>query len=142
LLADLAPTAHLTHDLAAADAAAAAGGLALLAPSALLRQHDPLPHSWDVSSDAIAAWLAAYLPAPLLVLLKSMPGVLPDGHRPDDAPLPTVSPNDAARYNVVDSYFARALAETTTCWLIDGHRPERLAELLATGHTLGTRVVR
>ncbi|HEY1305251.1 MAG TPA: hydantoinase/oxoprolinase family protein [Vicinamibacterales bacterium] len=42
----------------------------VLAPSRWLRQVDPLPHSWDVTSDSIAAWAAGETGAQSLVLIK------------------------------------------------------------------------
>src|SRR5207249_6055144 len=39
-------------------AAIQAGRLPVLAPYRWLRAADPLPHSWEVTSDTIAAWLA------------------------------------------------------------------------------------
>jgi aspartokinase-like uncharacterized kinase len=42
----------------------------VLAPYAWLRQVDPLPHSWDVTSDSIAAWVAGQVGAGQLVLVK------------------------------------------------------------------------
>src|SRR5262245_22907579 len=39
-------------------AAIEAGRTPVLAPSRWLRAEDPLPHSWDVTSDSIAAWIA------------------------------------------------------------------------------------
>src|SRR5688500_9081954 len=42
----------------------------VLAPSRWLRAADPLPHSWDVTSDSIAAWVAGALDAKRLVLVK------------------------------------------------------------------------
>lgn len=41
-----------------------------------LRERDPLPHSWDVTSDSIAAWVAGELCAPLVILLKHDVGEL------------------------------------------------------------------
>ena len=61
----------------------------VLQPSRWLREADPLPHSWDVTSDSIAAWIAGQLGARQLILVKP-PGV----DRPERA---------------VDSYFAHAL---------------------------------
>jgi aspartokinase-like uncharacterized kinase len=74
----------------AAGAALEAGRLPVLAPSAWLRQVDPLPHSWDVTSDSIAAWVAGAVGARRLVLVKppgasreavdaSFASTLPDG---------------------------------------------------------------
>lgn len=47
-----------------------ARGVPVIAPYAWLRQADPLPHAWHVTSDSIAAWLAAQLGADSLVLVK------------------------------------------------------------------------
>jgi probable H4MPT-linked C1 transfer pathway protein len=62
------------------------GQIPVLAPFEWLRREDPLPHSWQVTSDSIAAWTAAAIGAPRLVLIKP-PG---SGRSPD----------------VVDGYFA------------------------------------
>jgi aspartokinase-like uncharacterized kinase len=51
--------------------------LPVLAPSRWLREADPLPHSWDVTSDSIAAWVAGAVGAARLVLVKP-PGVAAD----------------------------------------------------------------
>jgi hypothetical protein len=44
--------------------------LPILAPYEWLRRVDPLPHSWDVTSDSIAAWVASAVGAKRLLLLK------------------------------------------------------------------------
>jgi aspartokinase-like uncharacterized kinase len=70
----------------------------LLIPSLILdemesRQANPLPPSWDVTSDTLAAWIASQLSARSLVLLKS-------------APLPAGATRDlAARLKIVDPFF-------------------------------------
>ncbi|MFA5237120.1 MAG: uridylate kinase, partial [Methanoregula sp.] len=46
----------------------------VLLPYCALRRYDPLPHSWDVTSDTISAWIAGRLGADLLVL-KSVDGI-------------------------------------------------------------------
>jgi aspartokinase-like uncharacterized kinase len=47
-------------------------------PYACLRENDPLPHSWDITSDTIAAWIAGALHLDLL-LLKSTDGIIGEG---------------------------------------------------------------
>ena len=47
-----------------------AGRLPILAPSQWLEAADPLPHSWAVTSDSIAAWIAGALGSKKLVLIK------------------------------------------------------------------------
>lgn len=60
----------------------------MLLPSANLdelefERRSPMPLSWDVTSDTIAAWVAGELPGRSLVLVKSAP--LPHGATRDDA---------------------------------------------------------
>jgi len=51
---------------------------AILLPYRCVRHFDPLPHSWDITSDTIAAWVAGRLGLELLVL-KSVDGILMNG---------------------------------------------------------------
>lgn len=142
LLADLTPQANLVRDITAAAAACAAGRPAILAPSALLLQSDPLPHSWHTTSDSIAAWLAEYAGIRLLILLKSIAGVYEtDPQSNVSVLLGQVSRPTLAKHDLVDPYFGQTLSSATRCWLIDGRYPERLAELLDSGHTEGTEIV-
>ena len=74
--------------------------LPVLAPSRWLRDADPLPHSWDVTSDSIAAWVAGAVGATRLVLVKP-PGVVTQAvdayfHRgiPADLGRPEIVPAD------------------------------------------------
>jgi aspartokinase-like uncharacterized kinase len=53
-----------------------AGRIPVLAPFAWLHRTDPVPHSWQVTSDSIAAWVANTIGARRLVLIKP-PGVNP-----------------------------------------------------------------
>ena len=87
-------------------------GVSVLLPYALLRECDPLPASWDVTSDSIAAWIADAAGAGRLVLVK--PG--------------------ADRLGV-DGYFSTAAR--VEAWAIDGTEPARLTQLLDTGRTTG-----
>lgn len=75
----------------------------LLVPSTALHElesahPDPLPPSWDVSSDSISAWIAGKIGARSLVLLKSA----------DLPPRPTRE--SAARFHRVDVCFPHASA--------------------------------
>lgn len=53
-------------------------GVHVLLPYSCLREEDPLPHSWDVTSDTIAAWVAEKMECPL-ILLKSTEGIRSGG---------------------------------------------------------------
>jgi 5-(aminomethyl)-3-furanmethanol phosphate kinase len=68
--------------------AQSSGRIPVLAPYRWLREVDPLPHSWDVTSDSIAAWCADAVGASQLVLIK---------------------PSGASGGDVIDRYFSQAL---------------------------------
>jgi probable H4MPT-linked C1 transfer pathway protein len=76
------------------------GRVPVLAPARWLRRADPLPHSWDVTSDSLAAWVSAALGARLLLLVKPA-GVCG---------------------NVVDPHFAKALAASVTPIIVPADR--------------------
>ena len=84
-----------------------AGELPILAPSGWLRSADPLPHSWEVTSDSIAAWVAGELGATRLILAKAV--------RVDVSAL-------------VDPHFARALPEGVETLIVD---PSELSDALS-----------
>jgi len=46
----------------------------VLLPYCAMQEHDPLPHTWDVTSDTIAAWVASVIGTDILVL-KSAAGI-------------------------------------------------------------------
>jgi aspartokinase-like uncharacterized kinase len=81
------------------------GRVAVLAPSRWMRAADALPHSWEVTSDSIAAFVAGALDAARLILIK------PSSNPP--AP--------------VDPYFARALPSGMPFSVVGCDRLELLA---------------
>ena len=70
LLAERIEGAALVEESGGIAGALAAGRVAVLAPSRWLRAADPLPHSWDATSDSVAAFVAGALDARRLVLVK------------------------------------------------------------------------
>ena len=68
------PGAVLVEQQAEVAAARQAGRLPVLAPYRWVRAADPLPHTWDITSDSIAAWLAGMLGARRIVLIKPAGG--------------------------------------------------------------------
>lgn len=75
LLSDLIPDSAAVRDVLAAREAAANGRVSILLAATLLIEADPLPHSWQVTSDSIAAWIAGLVGAVRCVLLKDVDGL-------------------------------------------------------------------
>jgi aspartokinase-like uncharacterized kinase len=118
------------------------GAVSVLLPAALLAERDPLPRSWDVTSDSIAAWVAATAGAGRLVLVKPVAGLY-HAWPPEGEPIAqlTVDELAALRLAGVDAHLPAALrAAGVETWVIDGREPARLAELLDEGRTAGTRI--
>jgi probable H4MPT-linked C1 transfer pathway protein len=86
LIASRLRGAMLVRDAGEIAGALRVGRVPVLAPSSWLRRADPLPHSWSVTSDSIAAWVATQVGAGELVLIK---------------------PPGATGEDLVDPYFAR-----------------------------------
>jgi hypothetical protein len=102
-------------------------------PYCSVRKHDPLPHSWDVTSDSIAAWIADSLGLDLL-LLKSVDGILEDGSLIKQVNLPV-------RTEVTDPFFIPfVLKKKIKTTIINGSRIERLEKFLIGKTVPGTRI--
>jgi 5-(aminomethyl)-3-furanmethanol phosphate kinase len=84
VLAGLIPGAVLVEETGMIGEMLGRGQPVVLAPSRWMRSADVLPHSWDVTSDSIAAFIAGALGARRLILVK------PTSNAPD----------------VVDAYFS------------------------------------
>jgi 5-(aminomethyl)-3-furanmethanol phosphate kinase len=128
----------LTCDLAAALEAAETRRAAILLPFEIVSRSDPLPNSWQVSSDTIAAWVAQASSCPRLVLLKDIDGLMTAGNELiSDMPVEKLAGHSGG----VDEYLSHFLSSTRLeTWVINGNSPERLYQLLETGRTTGTKI--
>jgi len=144
LLSALITGSALTSDLPSACQAAESGRAAILLPSALVLHADPLPHSWKVTSDTIAAWIAHEAHCRRLVLLKDVDGLWAAEPAGDSTPelIAELTVKQLAEHaGGVDAYLSRFLASTDLeTWIINGRKPERLPELLSTFQTSGTHI--
>jgi aspartokinase-like uncharacterized kinase len=137
-LADLIPGAARCTELGSRRD----GVVSVLLPAALLAERDPLPESWAVTSDSIAAWVAAEAGAGRLVLLKPVPGLYRTWP-PEGEPIARLSVDELAALAPagVDAHLPAVLRSAgVETWVIDGGSPARLAELLDGGRTVGTVV--
>lgn len=106
-------------------------GRFIVLPYRLMKNFDELPHSWDVTSDSIAIWIASKLGEKRVVKVTAVGGVFKSGEI-----LEFAKPEDASR--VVDKY---------SLILLKTHRielfvcsPEELKNYILRGGAKGTFV--
>ena len=88
-----------------------------------LRLTDPLPHTWDVTSDAIAAWVAHALHLDSL-LLKSVDGIFING-------IFQVQVTRPVETDVIDPFFIPFVVQNSVrATIINGTQPERVEKYL------------
>ena len=112
LLAGRLDGSALVADQREIAAALSAGRVPVLAPSRWLSDADPLPHSWDVTSDSIAAWVAGTVGARKIVLIK---------------------PAGASGPELVDAYFTRALPVDAVSETVIADRIDAVKSALSAG---------
>jgi len=139
LLHHLIKDSCLSPDLGSACNAALSGSVSILLPSAVLMQENPLPHTWQVTSDSIAAWIAVRTGCPRLILLKDVDGLWNADGKIEELTIEQLK----AHTGGVDEYLHAVLrGNCVETWIVNGLHPSRLVELLDTGHTLATRIGR
>ncbi len=141
LLADLIPGSHVVRALPGTEMATRTG-VPVFLPHDWLRQSDPLPHSWDVTSDSIAAWIAGQANASRLVLIKDLDGLYNTEPTAQNAVfMERINTESLSGNNGVDKHLGKILKTAKyETWVINGQFPQRLVQLLEDGATLGTRV--
>ena len=107
--------------------------LSILLPYLILRKEDPLPHSWDVTSDTIAGWVAWRLGLDLLVL-KHVDGIHLNGTllKSIDHPVPTD--------DVDPSFIQYVISKKVRVFVVNGTLDERIISAVRGLPTTGTTI--
>jgi hypothetical protein len=123
------------------------GTLPIFLPSRLIFRKDPLEHSWDVTSDSIAAYIAGVSRAKRLVLIKDVDGVFTeDPKKTSDARLlAEVSAKrllDWKKRTCVDKTLPKVLLKMKLdCYVVNGKYPRRVKAVLEGRKAIYTRII-
>jgi len=145
LLSDITPKSYVSNSLKEASNSAK-GMLPILLPSKLMFREDPLEHSWDVTSDAIAAYIACLLDAEKLVLVTDVDGIFSeDPKKTLDAKLvEELSAEELLAWNrrtSVDKVLPKILLQANLdCYVVNGGYPERIKLILEDKKTVCTHI--
>jgi aspartokinase-like uncharacterized kinase len=112
-------------------------GVSLLFPYRLLRNEDPLPHTWNVTSDTIAAWVAKQTGA---VLIKStdVDGIFRDGKLVREISAASCKGNRASCIDPALPEFL--LKNRMECLIVNGKSSDRVIQAVYGKPVLGTVV--
>lgn len=146
LLSDLTPNSEIVHTIEDARKLSSSGGVPILLPARLMFREDPLEHSWDVTSDSVAAWIAEVSKAERLVLVTDVDGIYLKTSKPSrrKKPIPRLSAKELVDLNVetcVDEALPKILLRTgIKCHVVNGSYPDRVARILEGKNTTQTEI--
>jgi hypothetical protein len=145
-LSDITPNSRICYTLSRAEEISAAGVLPIFLPSRLMFQKDPLEHSWNVTSDSIAAHIASLLHAKKLILLKDVDGIFTEDPKKclNAEFLKEIKASKLLRWNkrtCVDKLLPQILLRARLeCFVVNGRYPRRVEAVLEDEETTYTRI--
>lgn len=147
LLSSVTPGSRTTSTLDGARRISETGLLPMLLPSRLMSRADPLPHSWEVTSDSITAYIAGELGSGKLVLVTDVDGIYTGDPKEDPAAelIEEISAAELSRSDArtsVDVYLPKIVSKTLLdCYVVNGRHPERVRAILDDDPTKCTRII-
>lgn len=120
--------------------------LPVILPSRFLSTLSSLRASWDVTSDSIAAYLAARLRAQRLILITDVDGLFTKDPKtyPDAKLIPSISLEELSRFSTrtcVDKALPSQLRRyRLDTWIINGLQSERFDSLIREETAVATRI--
>ncbi|HDS44962.1 MAG TPA: amino acid kinase [Methanomicrobia archaeon] len=122
------------------DVRATRTGLCILLPYRVLRADDALPHTWHVTSDTIAAFIAHKLGENTLIKLTDVDGLLDENGALIDH-LQAQELLGIEHTGCIDAQLPRFLLEHgMSCVIVNGRHPERVIAVIEGRATICTRI--
>jgi 5-(aminomethyl)-3-furanmethanol phosphate kinase len=118
------------------DPKAMGGGVRILLPFKVLYEHDPLPHSWNATSDSIAGWIAHQLNTDLVISTDV------DGIFSEDRMISSIAASDLTWTSCVDALIPKLLTKyELNCTIVNGRYFQRVLDAIQGRHTIGTTIL-
>jgi aspartokinase-like uncharacterized kinase len=146
LLSDITPNSQVCYSLEDVRNVGC-NSLPIFLPSQYIFHEDPLEHSWDVTSDSIAAYIAGMLNAKKLVLITDVDGIFDDDPKKNSNAklIKQLTAKQLLSWNKrtsVDKTLPRLLIKfRLDCYVVNGMHPERIHAILAGKEPFCTHIV-
>jgi aspartokinase-like uncharacterized kinase len=112
-------------------------GVSILFPYRLLKTEDPLPHTWDVTSDTIAAWVAKQTGA-MFLKVTDVDGIFKEGKLVREISAASFTGNRAGCIDPALTLFLQN--NRMNCLIVNGRYPERIIQAVYGKPVSGTLV--
>lgn len=115
-------------------------------PSKYIFEKNPLPNSWDVTSDSIAAHIAQRFKAKKLILVKDVDGIFSSDPKknPKAKLIKKISAKELIFLNkktCVDRHLPKILVKNKfKCYIVNGKYPKRIESILKEKETIYTEI--
>ncbi len=118
-----------------------AGYICIVLPYKILKDDDCLPHTWDVTSDTIAAFIAHKLDEKTFIKVTDVDGILDENgvliNRINAKEL-----IEKEHKGCVDAELPRFLLQNRmSCVIVNGNVPARILDVIEGRETIGTKLV-
>jgi aspartokinase-like uncharacterized kinase len=111
-------------------------GISILLPFKMLFENDPLPHSWIVTSDSIAGWVAHQLKANLVIATDI------DGIVLANKLVSRVEAQELKAETCVDAFLPQLLdIHNLNCTIVNGQHFQRVLDAIQGRDTIGTKII-
>ena len=126
-----APEASMVEDTNALER-----GISILLPFKMLYESDPLPHSWNATSDSVAGWVAHQLNANL-VIATDVEGIILAKKL-----VALVEAPELKEETCVDAFLPRILEmHNLNCTIVNGQDFQRVLDAIQGRKTIGTTII-
>jgi 5-(aminomethyl)-3-furanmethanol phosphate kinase len=111
-------------------------GIRILLPFKLLLENDPLPHSWNATSDSVAGWVAHHLNANLVIATDV------DGIVLAKKLVTRVEARELRAETCVDAFLPQLLdMHNLDCTIVNGQHFQRVLDAVQGRDTIGTTII-
>lgn len=146
LLVDLMPNSFSVNDFKKIQDVLDSRKLPVFLPSSFMENEDPLENSWNVTSDAIAVYLASRLFIKKVLLVTDVDGIYTNNPKEnsDEKLIRKISSKQLSELNErtsVDKFTPKLIARfKVDCYVVNGLFPERVLALLEGKAAISTRI--